>query len=75
MPNIKIDLSDSSLVGWRILPFYDEDCSIPLNDYYYLNGVPGFDGCSFIFLRNQNAPSAFYLKFEKNNVLKLLITV
>jgi hypothetical protein len=75
MPNIKIDLSDSSLVGWRILPFYDEDCSIPLDDYYYLNGVPGFDGCSFIFLRNQNAPSAFYLKFEKDNVLKLLITV
>jgi hypothetical protein len=75
IPNIKIDLTDSSLVGWKILPFYDEACSIPLNDYYYLNGVPGFDGASFIFLSNEKAPSSFYLKFEKSEILKLLITV
>jgi hypothetical protein len=75
IPNIKIDLSDSSLVGWKILPFYDEACSILLNNYYYLNGVPGFDGASFIFVSNTQAPSSFYLKFEKDTVLKLFITV
>lgn len=75
IPNIKLDLSDSSLVGWNIMPFYDEACSIPLINYYYLNGVPGFDGASFIFVSNSIAPSSFYLKFEKDTVLKLNITV
>lgn len=75
IPNVKLDLSDSSLVGWKILPYYDEACSIPLNNYYYLNGVPGFDGASFIFVSNPDAPSSFYVKFEKDIVLKLRITV
>lgn len=75
IPTIKLDLSDSSLYGWIISAFYDEACSIPLNAFYYLNGVPGFEGCSFLFLSNVAAPNSFYLKFEKNQVLKLLITI
>lgn len=75
IPNLKIDLSDSSLFGWKIMPFYDEECSIPLTEYFYLLGVPGFDGASFIFLSSVNNPPSFYLKFENNIVLKLMVTI
>lgn len=73
--NIKIDLSDSSLINWKIFPFYDESCSMPLDDFYYLNGIPGFDGASFIFLSRQNSPKSFYLKFEKDIALKLNLII
>lgn len=75
MPSIKLDLSDSSLLGYKVMPFYDEECTILLNDFYYLNGIPGFDGASFIFLKNQNAPKFFYLKFESQNIFKLFVTI
>jgi hypothetical protein len=75
MPSIRIDLSHSSLLNYTVLPFYDESCSVLLNDFYYINGVPGFEGCSFIFLKNINSPKSFYLKFEGENIFKLLVTI
>jgi hypothetical protein len=61
-PNLKIDLSDASLYSAIIEPFTDYNCSIPLSDYYYLNGVPGFDGASFIYFKSDQSPSYIYLK-------------
>jgi len=72
-PVIKFDLSDSSLYGWKIGAYVDKNCSIPLNSSFYLNGVPGFDGASFIYLRSPNRPQTIYLKFEKN--ISLVLTI
>lgn len=70
---IKIDLSDASLFNSTIEPFTDSVCSIRLNDSYYFTGVPGFDGCSFIYLRNTDSPSTIYLKISNKKSLILQI--
>ena len=70
---IKIDLSDASLFNSTIEPFTDAACSIRLNDSYYFTGVPGFDGCSFIYLRNTDSPSTIYLKISNKKSLILQI--
>lgn len=74
-PIIKIDLSDSSLYSWTIEPFTDIDCSNRLNASYFLNGIPGFDGSSFIYLKTNQSPSTIYLKFSKDISLVLQIVV
>jgi hypothetical protein len=74
-PIIKIDLSDASLVGWKITAYIDQQLSLPLNDSYFLNGVPGYDGASFIYLKDPTNPSTIFLKFEQQNVLTLTITM
>ena len=74
-PSLKIDLSDASLYGATIEPFLDANCSIPLANYYFLNGVPGFDGASFIYLKQLNAPSTIYLKFKRENEMVLQIVI
>lgn len=74
-PIIKLDLSDASLIGWKIVPYIDEELSIPLNNFYFLNGVPGYDGASFIYIKRVDSPSTIYLRFEQKNTLKLRITM
>lgn len=75
-PRIKFDLSDSSLYSALIEPFVDENCSVPLDKDYFLNGVPGFDGASFIYLKSSISPSVIYLKVTKANISMILsITV
>jgi hypothetical protein len=72
---LKFDLSDSSLVSSKISPYLDYECSLPLTEYFFLNGVPGFDGCSFIYIKELSAPKVIYLKVEKKvvNILKIVI--
>ena len=72
-PVLKIDLSDSSLISTTVEPYIDSNCSSPLRVGYYLNGVPGFDGASFIFLKNSSAPSTIFLKFTRETPLVLRI--
>ena len=72
-PVIKLDLSDASLVGWKIIPYLDYELSLPLDDYYFLNGVPGYDGASFIYFKRVDSPATIFLKFEQNIVLKLTL--
>lgn len=74
-PILKIDLSDSSLYAATVEPFIDSACSVKLQDSYFLNGVPGFDGASFIYLKGDNDPSVIYLKFYKEVPLVLSIQV
>lgn len=72
---LKIDLSDSSLVGWKIIPYLDPELSLLLDDFYFLNGVPGFDGASFIYFKRVDSPTTIYLKFEQQIQLMLTIEV
>jgi glutaredoxin-related protein len=72
-PIIKLDLSDASLVGWKVIPYIDMQLSLPLNNYYFLNGVPGYDGASFIYIKTVNNPSTIFLKFEQNTNLVLTV--
>jgi hypothetical protein len=74
-PTLKIDLSDSSLFGAIVEPFIDAACSVPLGESYFLNGVPGFDGASFIYLKKSNMPAVLYLKFVKDVSMVLQITL
>ena len=74
-PVLKIDLSDSSLFSALIEPFSDPACSIPLSSAYFLNGVPGYDGASFIYLKNMNMPSVIYLKITKGISMVLQIVL
>jgi hypothetical protein len=71
-PRIKIDLSDASLYSATIEPYTDANCSVPLSISYYLNGVPGFDGASFIYFKNIDSPSTIYLKVTKAGVSMIL---
>jgi hypothetical protein len=71
---LKIDLSDSSLYGTIIEPYYDYECSLPLDTLYYLNGVPGFDGASFIYLKQVNSPRKIFLKITQQNSIVLEIS-
>lgn len=74
-PTIKMDLSDASLVGWKIIPYFDENFSIPLDNYYFLTGVPGYNGASFVYFKRIDSPSTIFLKFEQNTTLKLRIVI
>jgi hypothetical protein len=72
---VKIDLSDASLYSCAVTAYYDEQCSIELDEVFYMNGVPGFEGASFIYVKNISSPSVIYLKFETDTTLILKITV
>lgn len=72
---IKIDLSDSSLFNSTIEPFIDAQCSIRLNNAFYLNGIPGFDGASFIYFKKSDTPSTIYLKVTNQSSLILEIII
>lgn len=72
-PVLKIDLSDSSLFSSTVEPYIDSECSSPLSVNYFLNGVPGFDGASFVFLKRENSPSTIFLKFVRETPLVLRI--
>lgn len=72
---LKLDLSDSSLFNSTIEPFLDVNCSVRLNQFYFLNGVPGFDGASFIYFKETLSPSTIYLKFTQGSSLVLQITI
>lgn len=74
-PVVKIDLSDASLYASTVEPYVDQACSIPLGQSYFLNGIPGFDGASFIYLKTTNMPSVIYLKVTKTVPMVLRITV
>lgn len=71
-PRIKIDLSDASLYSSIIEPYKDSNCSLPLTDFYYLNGVPGFDGASFIYFKGMESPAKIYLKIVKAGISMIL---
>lgn len=72
---IKLDLSDASLYSCKISAYYDEECSLELDETFYFNGVPGYEGASFIYVKNINSPAVVYLKFELDTVLKLQLTI
>lgn len=72
---LKLDLSDTSLFNTTIEPFLDANCTNRLNNYYYLTGLPGFDGASFIYLKEPSSPSTIYLKFTQNTSLILQIQI
>ena len=72
---LKMDLSDASLFNTTIEPFLDAACSVRLNNYYYLTGLPGFDGASFIYFKQTSSPSTIYLKFTQETTLVLQIQI
>lgn len=72
---LKLDLSDASLYSATIEPFLDAACSQRLTQNYFLNGIPGFDGASFIYLKTNSAPSTFYLKFTTDVSLILQVVI
>lgn len=72
---LKLDFSDASLFNTTIEPFLDANCSVRLNNHYYLNGIPGFDGSSFIYFKDTNSPSTIYLKFTQQSSLILQIQI
>lgn len=74
-PILKLDLSDTSLYSTTIEPFLDAQCTTRLSSSFFLNGVPGFDGASFIYLKTNSSPSTIYLKFTKQVSLVLQIVV
>lgn len=74
-PVLKIDLSDSSLFSASIEPFIDPECAYPLTSSFFLNGVPGYDGASFVYLKNASMPSVIYLKVTKGISLVLQIVL
>lgn len=74
-PILKLDLSDTSLYSATIEPFIDAQCTTRLTSSFFLNGVPGFDGASFIYLKTSTAPSTIYLKFTKQVSLILQIVI
>jgi hypothetical protein len=74
-PTLKLDLSDSSLYGASIEPYTDFSCSVPLTDSYFLNGVAGFDGSSFIYLKTNTAPASIFLKFKRETEMILQIVI
>ena len=72
---LKLDLSDSSLYSAVVEPFVDAQCTTRLTQNYFLNGIPGFDGASFIYLKTNAAPSTIYLKFTTDVSLVLQIVI
>jgi len=74
-PTLKLDLSDSSLYGASVEPYIDSACSVPLNDSYFLNGVMGFDGASFIYLKSAASPATIFLKFKRETEMVLQIVI
>jgi hypothetical protein len=72
---LKLDLSDASLYSATIEPFLDSACSVRLTQNYFLNGIPGFDGASFIYLKTNSAPSTFYLKFTTDISMVLQVVI
>lgn len=74
-PVLKIDFSDSSLYNAFVEPYLDYNCTVPLTSSYFLNGVPGFDGASFIYLKTLSAPSTIFLKIKRETEMILQIVI
>jgi hypothetical protein len=74
-PVLKIDFSDSSLYNAFVEPYLDYNCTVPLTSSYFLNGVPGFDGASFIYLKNVTSPSTIFLKIKRETEMILQIVI
>ena len=74
-PVLKIDFSDSSLYNAFVEPYLDYNCTIPLTSSYFLNGVPGYDGASFIYLKTLSAPSTIFLKIKRETEMILQIVI
>lgn len=74
-PVLKIDFSDSSLYNAFVEPYLDYNCTVPLTSSYFLNGVPGFDGASFIYLKTVTSPSTIFLKIKRETEMILQIVI
>jgi hypothetical protein len=74
-PVLKIDFSDSSLYNAFVEPYIDYNCTVPLKSSYFLNGVPGFDGSSFIYLKTVTSPSTIFLKIKRETEMVLQIVI
>ena len=74
--NLKFDLSDSSLIGYNLKIYYDQEfknefVSIGLTDQFAINNVGdvGYANASLTITYNSNLPSRLYYNLEKGGYL------
>jgi hypothetical protein len=71
----KIDLSHPSLKGFSVNAYVDQNKSIPMTQYLYNLGIPGYDQAGLIYQKTETSPKIIYLEFNGPSVIDLKITI
>jgi hypothetical protein len=71
----KLDLSHPSLKQFSVEAYSDPSKSVPMTQYIFKMGVPGYDQAGLVYQKTNFSPKIIYLEFSGPTTFDVIIKV